>query len=54
MKLRTCRNPECRKPFPPTRYWQRDCTKGCHDRYHNLRRGKILKRDTQARRKGGR
>jgi hypothetical protein len=27
----------CQSPFTSTRYWQRFCTKSCHDTYHKIR-----------------
>lgn len=32
MSLRTCKNTECKKPFPPVTVWQRFCTSVCRER----------------------
>ena len=44
MSLRTCKNQECKKPFPPVTVWQRFCTPVCRERVKWLIRKAILRR----------
>lgn len=41
--LRTCKLNECKKPFTPTKPWQRFCDHHCRTTFHNRIKQRLLK-----------